>query len=263
MQISGSTALLTGATGGIGHAIAEEMSARGARLILTGRRVDVLEELAARLGARALAADLSRPEEVERLLAEAGEVDIVIANAALPASGRLETYTIKEIERALQTNLAAPITMARTLTPAMVARGEGHLVFVSSLAGLAATPGAPLYSATKHGLRGFASSLRIDLRSSGVGVSTVFPGFIRDAGMHADAQVELPRGVGTRSPQDVARAVARAIVDNRGEIVVAPPAMRIGTALAGIAPELASTASRHMGSEEIARAYEQAQRDMR
>jgi short-subunit dehydrogenase len=263
VQISGSTALLTGASGGIGHAIAREMSSRGARLVLTGRRAKVLAELAAALDARALTADLSEPVEVERLLAEAGDVDILIANAALPASGRMETYTMREIERALQTNLAAPIAMAHALAPAMVARGAGHIVFISSLAGKAGTPGSPLYSATKHGLRGFASSLRIDLRASGVGVSTVFPGFIRDAGMHADARIELPPGVGTRSPQDVARAVSRAIIENRGEIDVAPPALRLGTMLAGIAPELAARVSRRLGSDGIGRAYEHAQRHMR
>ena len=263
MQISGSSALLTGATGGIGHAIARELHAQGASLVLSGRRAGVLEELTQELGALTIAADLSRPEDVERLLDEAGQVDILIANAALPASGRIETYSSGEIDRALQINLATPIAMAHALIPAMLARGSGHLVFISSLAGKTATPRAPLYSATKHGLRGFASSLRIDLRAGGIGVSTVFPGFIRDAGMHADAQITLPRGVGTRSPEDVARAVVRAIVENRGEIDVAPPALRIGTTLAAIAPELAAGASRRLGSDEIARGYEQAQRAMR
>ena len=118
-------------------------------MVLTGRRTEVLQELATELNARSLAADLSDPAEVERLTEEAGAVDILIANAALPASGRIETYTEKEIERALQTNLAAPIAMAHRLVPAMLARGGGHLVFISSLAGKAATPGAPLYSATE------------------------------------------------------------------------------------------------------------------
>ncbi len=263
MQISGSTALLTGATGGIGHAIARELGGQGARLLLSGRRGDVLEELSRELGGEALVADLSDAADVERLLERAGGVDILIANAALPASGRLETYTADQVDRALQVNMLAPIAMARTLAPAMVARGGGQLVFISSLAGKAATAGAPLYNASKHGLRGFASSLRIDLSDTGVGVSTVFPGFIRDAGMYADAEVELPRGVGTRSPEDVARAVVRAIVENRGEIDVAPPAMRAGTMLASLAPELAARIARRLGSREIALAYEQAQRDMR
>src|SRR5437016_5760449 len=108
--------------------------------------------------------------------------------------------------------------LAHALAPQMVARGSGHVLFMSSLAGKAATPGTALYNATKYGLRGFASALRADLRASGVGVSTVFPGFIRDAGMFAEAGVKLPPGVGTRSPEHVAQAVLAAIERNRGEV---------------------------------------------
>ena len=194
MQISGSTVLLTGATGGIGHAIARALAERGGKLILTGRRIDVLEPLARELDARALAVDLVEPAEIDRLVSEAGEVDILVANAALPASGPLESFSVEELDRALDVNLRAPIVLAHALAPAMVKRGSGHLLFMSSLAGKAATPGTALYNASKYGLRGFASALRGDLRTSGVGVSAVFPGFIRDAGMFADADVKLPPG---------------------------------------------------------------------
>jgi short-subunit dehydrogenase len=263
MQISGSTILLTGATGGLGHAIARALSERGAKLILTGRRTDVLEPLAAELDARALAVDLSEAAEIDRLVQEAGEVDILVANAALPAAGRLETFTMLEIDRALDVNLRAPIALAHALVPAMIARGGGHLLFMSSLSGKSATPGTSIYNATKFGLRGFASALRADLRPHGVGVSAVFPGFIRDAGMFAEAGVELPSGVGTASPEDVARATVQAIERNRAEIDVAPLPMRAGAAFAGVAPELAARVARRLGSENIARAMDAGQRDKR
>src|SRR6202012_2061279 len=102
--------------------------------------------------------------------------------------------------------------------PTMVARRRGHLVFISSLNGKAATPATSIYAAAKFGLRGFALCLREDLRPHGVGVSTVLPGFIRDAGMFATPNVELPRGVGPRSPDDVAAAVVKAIEHNRAEV---------------------------------------------
>src|SRR5690242_11107727 len=92
MEIRGTTALVTGATGGIGHAIARALSASGASLVLTGRRADVLAPLADETGGRALAVDLSIPGEVDRLVAEAGPVDILVANAALPASGTLDSF---------------------------------------------------------------------------------------------------------------------------------------------------------------------------
>ncbi|HEV2998650.1 MAG TPA: SDR family NAD(P)-dependent oxidoreductase [Solirubrobacteraceae bacterium] len=260
MQISGQSVLLTGATGGIGQAIARSMGARGAKLILTGRRTDVLEPLARELDARTLAVDLSVRSELDGLIEQAGEVDILIANAALPAAGRLETFTMEEIDRALEVNLRAPIALAHALAPEMIARGRGHLLFMSSLSGKAATPGSALYNASKYGLRGFASALRADLRTSGVGVSAIFPGFIRDAGMFADSGVKLPAGVGTRSPQDVAAAVLQAIERNRGEIDVAPLSLRASTVFAGVAPELAASVARKLGSEDIARAMEAGQR---
>ena len=263
MEISGSTVLLTGATGGIGHAIARALAARGAKLILTGRRSDVLEPLAAELGARALAVDLAVPAEVERLAAEAGEVDILVANAALPASGALDSFTIEQVDRALDVNLRAPIVLAHVLTPAMVSRGHGHLVFISSLSGRASTPGSSLYNASKFGMRGFANALRADLRSSGVGVSTIFPGFIRDAGMFADAEVKLPPGVGTRSPEDVAKAVVKSIERNRGETDVAPLPLRASTMLASVAPGTAERLGRMLGSEDITRQMEAGQREKR
>jgi len=252
MQISGSTVLLTGATGGIGQAIARALKQRGGELILTGRRTDVLEPLAAELGARTLAIDLGVAAEVERLLQEAGQIDILIANAALPGSGKLESFSMEQIDRALDVNLRAPIALAHALIPAMVKRGSGHLLFMSSLAGKAATPGTSMYNATKYGLRGFAAALRPELRESGVGVSTVCPGFIRDAGMFADSGAKLPTGVGTRSPEDVAKAVIGAIERNRGEVDVAPVGLRIGAIFGGVAPEMAATFTRRVGGEKLA-----------
>jgi uncharacterized protein len=264
MQISGSTILLTGATGGLGQAIARALHARGGELVLTGRRTGVLEPLAVQLdGSRTLAVDLGRPEEIDRLLAEAGEVDILVANAALPAAGTLDSFTMEEIDRALNVNLRAPIALAHALVPAMTKRGRGHLLFMSSLAGKSATPGTGIYNATKFGLRGFASALRADLHGSGVGVSAVFPGFIRDAGMFAETEVKLPPGVGTSSPEDVARAVLSAIERNRAEVDVAPLTMRAGATFAGIAPQLASRVARRLGAEGIAKDIETGQRDKR
>ena len=206
MKLDGRSVLLTGATGGIGQAIARALAARGARLVLTGRRADVLEPLAAEVSGRALACDLAEASEVERLLSEVGNVDVLVANAALPASGELSSFSVEEIDRALAVNLRAPIVLARALAAGMEARGHGHLVFVSSLSGKAASARGSIYSATKFGLRGFALGLREDLRDAGVGVSTVFPGFISDAGMFHESGAELPGYVAMKTPEDVAAA---------------------------------------------------------
>ncbi|MDQ4025807.1 MAG: SDR family NAD(P)-dependent oxidoreductase [Actinomycetota bacterium] len=260
MNVSGRTVLLTGATGGLGHAIARRLAAAGAHLVLSGRRGDVLVELANEIGGEVAPADLSDPDAVRALAGEHPDVDILVANAGVPGSGRLTTYSEEQVERALHVNLHAPIILTHALVPRMVERGSGHLVFMSSLSGKTATAGSSLYNATKFGLRGFAGAMRAELHGTGVGVSAIFPGFIRDAGMFADANVTLPKGVGTKTPEQVAAATLRAIERNRGEVDVAPRSLRAGAKIAGLAPELSATVSRWLGSEGIAGQLERGQR---
>jgi uncharacterized protein len=252
VSVLSGTVLLTGASGGIGQAIARAVASRGADLVLSGRRREALEPLAQEIGARACVADLSHREDVERLAVQAGNVDVLIANAGIPAGGLLTDLTEAQIDEMLEVNLRAPIALTRALIPGMIERRRGHVVFLSSLQGKAATPVASIYSATKFGLRGFGLALREDLRDYGVGVSVVLPGFIRDAGMFADAGVTLPPGVGTRSPEDVADAVISAIERNRAEVEVAPLPLRLGTAVASVAPALSAAVSRRLGSDQIA-----------
>ncbi len=263
MELSDTTVLLTGATGGIGQAIARDLAGRGAKLTLTGRQGDVLDALASELDARALVVDLSNAAEVDRLLAEAGDVDILVANAALPGSARLDSYSVEQIDRVLDVNLRAPIVLAHGLLPRMLERGKGHLVFISSLSGKAATAKSSLYNATKFGLRGFSHAMRAELRNDGVGVSVICPGFIRDAGMFANSGVKLPPGIGTRTPEDVAHAVRVAIERNRGEVDVAPVLMRGASTFAGLAPDLAAGFTRVTGANKITDEMAEGQRTVR
>jgi short-subunit dehydrogenase len=251
------TVLLTGASGGIGQAIAQAVARHGGELILTGRRSEVLEPLAEQLRTvqprvRVIACDLADRAEVDRLVEHAGAVDVLIANAGVPAGGLLVELSQEEIDRMLEVNLRAPIALARAFAPGMVERRRGHIVLVSSLQGKAAAPVSSIYSAAKFGLRGFALALREDLRPHGVGVSVVLPGFIREAGMFADSGATLPPGVGTRSPAQVADAVVSAIERNRAEVEVAPLGLRLGTAMASVAPAFSAAVSRRLGSDRIA-----------
>jgi short-subunit dehydrogenase len=263
VKLSGAHVLLTGATGGIGRSLAEALAAEGAVLTLTGRRADELSALARATGGRAVVADLADPGSLSRLVAEAGVVDVLIANAALPASGPALDYDPTDIDRALDVNLRAPIQLTRALAPAMVERGRGQLVYVSSLAGLTASPGGSLYSAGKFGLRGFALGLRQDLRHTGVGVSVVLPGFVSEAGMFADSGAELPPGVGTRTPLQVARATVTAIQRDRAEVTVAPPAVVIGAYLGGAFPAIAARVQHLLGGDRIAGRMADGQRHLR
>lgn len=263
MNLAGRTALVTGATGGLGMAIARALAARGASLVVSGRRGDVLEPLARELGARAIECDLEDAAAVDRLADEAADVDVLVANAGLPASGHITSFTQAEIDRALMVNLRAPIALARRLVDPMIARGSGHLVFMSSLSGKAASPGGSVYSATKYGLRGFALGLRQDLRPHGVGVSVVLPGFVRDAGMFHDSGAKLPPFVGTSTPEQVAGAVVRAIERNRAEIDVGPLPLRAGTLAANLLPDLSANVQRRLGGDRISRRMAEGQRPKR
>lgn len=238
MQLSGARVLTTGATGGIGAALAGAFANAGAELVVSGRRESELADVAAATRGRAVVADLAIRGDVTRLLEEAGDVDVLIANAALPATGLLSDFTAEQVDRALEVNLRAPVAMAHALAPAMVARGRGSIVLISSLAGLAASSQASLYNATKFGLRGFGLALRQDLHGTGVGVTVVLPGFISDAGMFADSGAKTPPGFGTKTPDQVARAVVSAVRRNKGEVPVAPFLVRLGARLGGLAPGL-------------------------
>jgi short-subunit dehydrogenase len=255
MVLRGKTVLLTGATGGLGIAIARALAARGSRLVLSSRKEPELNDLASSLpgsGHEAVVADLAEEGAALTLLETAGEIDVLVANAALPASGKLDGYTREQILRALRVNLEAPILMTHALLEPWLARDSGHFVFVSSLNGKIATARASLYSATKFGLRGFALALREDLRATSVGSSVVLPGTIREAGMFADTGASLPRGSGTGTPGQVATGVISAIERDRAEVEVAPRIQRFVANFAARRPDLAGRLSARIGAEEIA-----------
>jgi len=147
-------------------------------------------------------------------------------------------------------NLESPVRMARELFPRLVERGQGHLVFVSSISGQASTPNASLYAATKFGLRGFALCLREDLRDTGVGVSVISPGAVRGAGMFADSGAKPPPGLGTATPEQVSAAVVAAIEHNRrGEFTVAPLRQRALGKLGMLLPEVSGRVAGRKAAE--------------
>jgi len=257
MELAGHSALLTGATGGLGRAIAAALAGRGAKLVLSGRKAEALEALAAELPGeehRVLPADLAEPGAAEKLAANAGEVDVLVANAGLPGAGLLTDFTPEEVTRVLRVNLEAPMLMARALHPAMLERGSGHLVFVSSLSGKAASPRTSIYNATKFGLRGFAFGLRSDLGSKGVGVSVVSPGFVREAGMFSDSGAKPPPGMGTTTPRRVGAAVVKAIEHDKVEIAVAPLSVRALSHFALATPAISVRAQSGSAGQKAAKA---------
>jgi short-subunit dehydrogenase len=263
MELRGARTLVTGATGGLGAAIARACAHRGAKVIVAGRRQEPLDALAQELGAESVVADLTNRDDVARLVDAVRELDVLVSNAALPGGGKVDTFSVEEIDRALEVNLRAPVVLTRHFTPGMVRRGRGHFVLVSSLAAAFPTPGLAIYNATKTALASYGLSLRGELAPHGVGVSIVYPGPIRDAGMWAETGLNPPRGMRTRSPEDVGASVVLAVERNRAEVTVAPVALRVGAVLGRSAPAAFVRLAPRLGAHQVTDAMAEALRHKR
>ncbi|MEZ5382312.1 MAG: SDR family NAD(P)-dependent oxidoreductase [Microthrixaceae bacterium] len=252
MELTGTRVLLTGASGGLGQAIARRLARYGAALTLTARNRPALDSLADETRGTVVEADLSKRGEVQKLAKSLGDFDVLIANAGVGGDTDGALLGAKAIDAAMDVNLRAPMVLGSAFAQARIAADRpGQIVFVGSLSGLAASAGSTLYNATKFGLRGFSLALRQDLEPHRVGVTIVEPGFIRDAGMFAEGGVELPTGVRTKSPEDVAVAVEKAIRKNPAEIFVAPTELRAAVTLATVAPRLSEAIQRRAGVREL------------
>lgn len=255
--------VVTGAAGGLGGEIARALSPYARPLVLTARRIEQLDPIAADLGAQTIAADLEDRDQVSELADRIADADALVLNAALPASGDLLEYDTRQIDRAIEVNLRAPAVLARLAAEGMVARGRGHIVFISSLAGKTASPGTALYSATKFGLRGLSLAMRQDLHGTGVSTSVVCPGFVSDAGMFADSGARLPTGMKTVTPQQVADATLEAILKDRPEVDVAPLTLKLAAAVAQLSPSLAERGVRATGGKRLSQHMAESQKGKR
>ncbi len=233
-KLRGKTALVTGASRGIGVYIVKALAREGMHLVLAARSRELLEKVESEVATGDLRT-LSVPTDVGdraslEALAEAaldfGGVDVLVNNAGIERGVAYDRIPLEAIDRVIEVNLTAPMVLTRLLLPQMLERGGGQVVNVASVSGLVGTPYNEVYSATKHGLIGFTRSLRVTAIGEGypVGASAVCPGFVADAGMYEDmrkeAQVDAPALVGTVAPERVADAVVRAIVDDVPEILV-------------------------------------------
>jgi uncharacterized protein len=182
MKLDGSHVLVTGATRGIGRQLAEELSARGARLTLAARKQAELEVLASDLGASALLADLSDDEQVATLIPRTeelgGPVDVLLNNAGVFIGGALAKLSADELRNGLTTNLFGPLELARAVLPGMLERGRGMVVNMSSLAGEMALRNMIAYGASKSALSHATRALQRELRGTGVGALLVMLGSV-------------------------------------------------------------------------------------
>jgi short-subunit dehydrogenase len=256
---TGRTALVTGASRGIGTLIARQIAAQGGHVVLTGRSAADLKAVTAMLAAAGadvsfIPAELTQPgaamtlvREIER---QRGGIDLLVNNAGGDPLREFHTMTIEENLRTLQLNLIAPLALSHAVLPGMMRRGRGHIVNVSAMAGRVSFPYTEAYAAAKDGLIGFTRVLRADYHARGVSASVLILGAIRDAGqgqrMLDDSGMKAS---GFMAPaESVARAVVKAVNKDRAELVIMPGPGRLIRAIMDYFPGLGPKVNRAAGA---------------
>jgi short-subunit dehydrogenase len=256
-DLRGRTALVTGATGGLGQAIARRLATAGAELVVTGRDEGLLASISTELGARPIRADLTDPAEVDRLADEAGDIDVLVNNAGVIFYSAFPELSREQLERAVALNVTAPLLLTHRLLPGMLDRGRGHVVMIGSLAGHLYPAFQSVYAMTKAAVVGLGRSLRAELRGSPVGISVVSAIYVDEAGVYADNVtrhgLRSPWIVGTVSPDRVARSVVRAIERDQPEVIVASRPIRPILVLGSISPRLGDAILRWTGVDDMQR----------
>jgi short-subunit dehydrogenase len=219
MSFAGKVVCITGASSGIGWALAKEFARQRARVGVTARREDRLRQLCDEIRAAGATADYAIADAADRAATSAslkslsdrlGPCDVLVANAGVGASNMATDLNVPAAELAVRTNLLGPMYAFDAVLPAMLARGSGHLVGVSSVASLKGLPTAAAYCASKAGLNVYLESLRISLRSKNIAVTTICPGFVR-----TEMTAKNPRMPWVMDADAAARLMVRAIARRR------------------------------------------------
>lgn len=212
--LEGQVAVVTGASSGIGLAIARELRALGLRVLLSARSQERLGEICAELGAEPLPADITDPQVPARLLAEAlarfGRCDLVINNAGAIEVGPIDSIDIDKVCAMVRVNVEAAYRIAYTFIRHFAAQGSGHLINITSVMGTKVRPTAGAYSGTKYALEALSEALRMEVAGTPVAVTCIEPGLVmtelhRDWTVHPTVSMDVPHPL---SPEDVARCVA-------------------------------------------------------
>jgi len=200
-DLTGQNALVTGASGGIGGAIARALHGQGAAVALAGTREAALKSLAAELGDRAhvLTADLSQPDEPERLVKEAeaalgGQIDILVSNAGITRDGLAMRMRDEDWQAVLEVNLTAGFRLIRAALRGMLRRRHGRIVSITSVVGVAGNPGQANYAASKAAIIGMSKSIAAEVATRGITVNCIAPGFIATAMTDALTDEQRARG---------------------------------------------------------------------
>jgi short-subunit dehydrogenase len=256
---TGRTALVTGASRGIGPLIARELASYGGHVVLTGRSAADLQAVASELAAAGadvsvIPADLTQPGAAQALVQaiedQRAGIDLLVNNAGGDPLREFDAMTIEENLRTLQLNLIAPLALSHAVLPGMLRRGRGHIVNISAMAGRVSFPYTEVYAAAKDGLIGFTRVLRTDYHARGVSASVLILGAIRAAGQGQRMLDEsgMKASAFMAPAESVARAVAKAVNKDRAELVIMPGPGRLLRAVLDYFPALGPALNRAAGA---------------
>jgi short-subunit dehydrogenase len=260
---TGRTALVTGASSGIGRALALRLAREGARVALVARRAAELEALAAEIrgaGGEAipLPGDVSDRSAAERIAAQAlaglGPVDILFNNAGYGGHRTFLEWDLDDLERMMRVNYLGSVYLTKRLLPRMVERRAGWVVFVASVAGRIGTPEESAYAATKFAVVGLAEALSIEVEDAGVHVLTVCPGVVRTPFFDAEALARLPPVARRRivEPDELVNAIFDALARGRHELTF-PRSLAAGYVVKAVAPEFMRRQVKRVTIDAVAR----------
>jgi short-subunit dehydrogenase len=248
-ELTQRTAIITGASRGIGTYVARALADQKMNLVLAARSKESLEQVASGLresGVRVITVptDVTDRKALEALIAAAddefGGTDVLVNNAGALTIFPYDRIGIEDVERTVRLNLTSAMILTRLALPGMVERGRGHIVNMSSIAGIWGPPFDGVYGATKAGLIGFTQSLRQEYHGTGISASVICPGYVEEAGMYHEAEqatgIKASALSGRATPGAVARAVVKAIKKDRPHIIVNKPPVRTLAVLTALSP---------------------------
>ncbi len=235
-DFNGAVAVITGGASGIGLATAQELYDRGAKVVLADINARNLQQATERIGLQkpeasdnilGIPTDVTDYEQVEALMqqtvASYGRIDLVVASAGIGRGGTIDTFSVQDMRATIDINFMGVFHSVKAAIPAMRQQQSGYFVFMSSVAGKLGSPTLSGYCASKWAVRGFSTSLRVELYGSGIGITTVYPAFVDTPMFRQDVEgAQLLQAEALLKPEQVAHEILQAVMEERRDLTLAP-----------------------------------------
>ncbi len=235
-DFNGAVAVITGGASGIGFATAQELFERGAKVVLADNNARNLQQATERIGLQkpeasdsvlGIPTDVTDYAQVEAVMQQAvasyGRIDLVVASAGIGRGGTIDTFSVEDMRATIDINFMGVFHCVKAALPSMRQQQSGYFVFMSSVAGKLGSPTLSGYCASKWAVRGFSTSLRVELYGSGIGITTVYPAFVDTPMFRQDVEgAQLLQAEALLKPEQVAHEILQAVLEERRDLTLAP-----------------------------------------